>query len=347
MTLKVALASFAHVHAGSYAHLLAAMPDVEVLSADPDGASAPDEGVRGAALAEAFGIPYVDTYDELFDWGPDAVIVTSENSGHRALVERAAAVGAHVLCEKPLATEVADGEAMLAACEAAGTILMIAYPVRFAPSYLQLRANVEAGRLGDVFAVLGTNNGKIPYAARQWFTDAKLAGGGAMVDHTVHCADLIDGLTGGASATRVYAASNRILHQDKGVEVETGGLVTINYDNGLLATIDFSWSVPDNGPTWGGVSLQVTGTNGSVEIEPFRPHVGGTDASGEVFLAIGGNLDASMVDTFLDAVRTAGPAKAGVAPAVVPQPDGAVGLRTLRIVDAARRSAASGQAIDL
>lgn len=347
MTLKVALASFAHVHAGSYAHLLAAMPDVEVLSADPDGASAPDDGPRGAVLAEAFGIPYVDTYDELFDWGPDAVIVTSENSGHRALVERAAAVGAHVLCEKPLATEVADGEAMLAACEAAGTILMVAYPVRFAPSYLQLRANVEAGRLGDVFAVLGTNNGKIPYAARQWFTDANLAGGGAMVDHTVHCADLIDGLTGGASATRVYAAANRILHQDKGVEVETGGLVTINYDNGLLATIDFSWSVPDNGPTWGGVTLQVTGTNGSVEIEPFRPHVGGTDASGEVFLAFGGNLDASMLDTFLDAVRTAGPAEAGVAPAVVPQPDGAVGLRTLRIVDAARRSAASGRAVDL
>jgi 1,5-anhydro-D-fructose reductase (1,5-anhydro-D-mannitol-forming) len=347
MTLKVAIASFAHVHAGSYAHLLAAMPDVDVLSADPDGASAPDDGPRGAELAKLFGIPYVDTYDELFDWGPDAVIVTSENAGHRALVERAAAAGAHVLCEKPLATEVADGEAMLAACEAAGVILMIAYPVRFAPSYLQLRANVEAGRLGDVFAVLGTNNGKIPYAARQWFTDAKLAGGGAMVDHTVHCADLIDGLTGGASGTRVYAASNRILHQDKGVEVETGGLVTINYDNGLLATIDFSWSVPDNGPTWGGVSLQVTGTNGSVEIEPFLPHVGGTDASGEVFLPIGGNLDESMLDTFLDAVRTAGPAVAGQPPAVIPQPDGAVGLRTLRIVDAARRSAASGQAVDL
>jgi predicted dehydrogenase len=347
MSLKVAIASFAHVHAASYAHLLAAMPDVDVLSADPDGAGAPDPGPRGAEFAAQFGVPYVDTYDELFAWGPDAVVVTSENAGHRALVERAAAVGAHVLCEKPLATEVADGEAMLAACEAAGTILMIAYPVRFAPAYAQLRANVEAGRLGEVFAVLGTNNGKIPYAARQWFTDAKLAGGGALVDHTVHCADLIDGLTGGATATRVYAAANRILHQDKGVEVETGGLVTINYDNGLLATIDCSWSVPDNGPTWGGVSLQVTGTNGSIEIEPFRPHVGGTDPSGEVFLPIGGNLDATMLDTFLDAVRTSGPAVAGQPPAVVPQPDGAVGLRTLKIVDAARRSAVSGQAVDV
>jgi len=244
-------------------------------------------------------------------------------------------------------TEVADGQAMLDACAAAGSILMIAYPVRFAPSYLRLRAMVEAGRLGDVFAVLGTNNGKIPYDARQWFTDKDLAGGGALVDHTVHCADLIDGLTGGASASRVYAAANHVLHQDKGVQVETGGLVTITYDNGLLATIDCSWSVPDNGPTWGGVSLQVTGTNGSVEIEPFLPHVGGTDAEGEVFLAYGGNLDASLLDTFLKAVRESGPPVPGKQPAVVPQPDGAVGLRTLQIVDAARRSAVSGQPIDL
>ncbi|MFI6830455.1 Gfo/Idh/MocA family protein [Kribbella sp. NPDC050241] len=347
MTLKVAIASFAHGHAMSYAYLLNQMSDVEVLSADPDGASAPDPGPRGAELAEQLGVPYVDSYDELFAWGPDAVVVTSENALHRGLVERAAAVGAHVLCEKPLATEVEDGEAMLAACASAGAILMVAYPVRFSPQYLRLRASVEAGLLGDVFAVLGTNNGKIPIGGRQWFTDPKLAGGGALVDHTVHCADLIDGLTGGASPQRVYAAANRVLHQDKGVEVETGGLVTVNYDNGLLATIDCSWSVPDNGPTWGGVTLQVTGTNGSVEIEPFLPRINGTDPDGEVYLGIGENFDASMLATFLRAVRESGPAVAGQTPAAVPQPDGAVGLRTLRIVDAARRSAVSGQPVEV
>lgn len=347
MTLKVAIASFAHMHAMSYAYLLNQLPDVEVLSADPDGASAPDSGPRGAEFAAQLGVPYVDSYEELFAWGPDAVVVTSENARHRGLVEQAAAAGAHVLCEKPLATEVEDGEAMLAACAAAGAILMVAYPVRFSPQYLRLRASVEAGLLGDVFAVLGTNNGKIPVGSRQWFTDAELAGGGALVDHTVHCADLIDGLTGGASPTRVYAAANRVLHQDKGVEVETGGLVTVNYDNGLLATIDCSWSVPDNGPTWGGVTLQVTGTNGSVEIEPFLPHVAGTDSGGEVYLGIGENFDASMLATFLNAVRASGPAKAGTTPTAVPQPDGAVGLRTLRIVDAARRSATSGQPVEV
>ncbi len=135
----------------------------------------------------------------------------------------------------------------------------------------------------------------------------------------------------GSTAARVYAAANHVLHQDKGVAVETGGLVTITYDNGLLATIDCSWSVPDNGPTWGGVTLQVTGTNGSVEIEPFQPHVGGTDASGEVFLPVGGNLDASMLGEFLHRGPGLRSGQSPVQqPAVVPQPDGAVGLRTLR-----------------
>ena len=53
--------------------------------------------------------------------------------------------------------------------------------------------------------------------------------------------------------------------------------------------------------------LQVTGTNGSVEIEPFAPHVGGTDAAGEVYLAIGATSTRSLVATFLDAVRRVRP----------------------------------------
>ena len=91
----------------------------------------------------------------------------------------------------------------------------------------------------------------------------------------------------------------------------------------------------------------MTVTNGSVEIEPFLPHITGTDSNGEVYLGIGENFDAAMLATFLGAVRESGPAVAGQTPAVVPQPDGAVGLRTLRIVDAARRSAVSGQPVEV
>lgn len=345
--LKVAIASFAHVHAAGYARALAAAPGVQVLAADPDGAAAPDAAPRGAELAASLGVDYVDDYDALFAWGPDAVIVTAENARHRAIVEQAAAHGVHVLCEKPLATEIHDAKAMIAACENAGVILMVAYPVRFAPQFTALRAHQDAGALGELFAIVGTNNGKIPIGTRSWFTDPELAGGGALVDHVVHCADLIDALTGGMRAATVYAAANSILHSDKGVQVETGGLVTVTYENGLIATIDCSWSQPDTAATWGGVTLKVTGTRGSAEVEPFAERVAGVGLEGDIHLGYATDVDALMLDEFLGAVRASGSAVAGTAPAVQPQPDGHVGLRTLEIVDAARRSAREGAPVQL
>ena len=131
-------------------------------------------------------------------------------------MEQAAAAGAHVLYEKPLATTVEDAQAMLA------------YPVRFSPSFLDARARVRSGQLGVILGIRGTNNGKFPLADRVWFTDPGLAGGGALVDHVVHCADLIDDLLG-ESAESVRAVSNHIMHADANVAVETGGLVTVRY----------------------------------------------------------------------------------------------------------------------
>ncbi|MGO1850959.1 Gfo/Idh/MocA family protein [Microbacterium sp.] len=332
--MRIAILSFAHTHALSYARLLAARPDVELAACDPDSADVADAGPRGTALADELGIAYMETYEEVFAWSPDAVIVTAENARHRDLVERAAAAGAHILCEKPLATTIADAEAMLSAVEAAGVELMVAYPVRFAATFDEARERLRAGEIGDLLGVCGTNNGKIPLADRAWFTDPELAGGGALVDHVVHCADLLDDLLG-EQAQSVHAAANRILHAGRGVEVETGGLVTVTYPSGVVATIDCSWSVPDAASTWGGLTLQLLGTRGTITIAPFASHLGGYDVNGAVYLPVGDDLDALMLDAFIRAVREGGH----------PQPDGAVGVRTLRIVDAAQRSVRTGTAV--
>ncbi len=62
----------------------------------------------------------MDHYESPLATRPDGVIVCAENVEHRRLVELAAAAGAHVLCEKPIATTLADADAMMAACTAAG-----------------------------------------------------------------------------------------------------------------------------------------------------------------------------------------------------------------------------------
>lgn len=331
--LKVAVLSFAHAHAIGYCKLLADRGDIELVVADPDGTGAPDDALRGAELANLLGVRYVPTYAEALAWGPHAVIVTAENARHRELVEAAAMAGAHVLCEKPLATTVEDAEAMLQAVERGGVTLMTAYPVRFALSFSDLLARVRSGQLGTLLSVTGTNNSKVP-GGRAWFTDPTLAGGGALLDHVVHCADLLDELLGEQPAT-VHAVANRVSKPD--AEVETGGLVTAVYGSGIVATIDCSWSVPETAPTWGGLSLQVTGTRGSVTIAPFAPHVGGYAEDGPVWQSTGDDLDEAMLAEFIASVREGRQ----------PRTDGSVGLRTLRVADAARRSAATGEVVTL
>ncbi|SDQ60952.1 Predicted dehydrogenase [Curtobacterium sp. UNCCL20] len=333
MTIKVGVLSFAHTHAIGYLAALAAMPDVEVRGADPDGTSTGTAvgELRGADLAAALGVEYADSYEALLAWGPDAVVVTSENARHRELVELAAAAGAHVLCEKPLATSWQDGLAIRDAVARAGVLLMMAFPVRFASAFERLRATHDSGALGTVFAVRGANNGMLPLT-RDWFTDPALSGGGALVDHVVHIADLLDGLTG-ATPTSVTAVTNRVLHADRAC-AETAGLVTVTYDTGMIAAIDCSWSRPDTSPVWGGLTLDVAGTGGTVSADFFGAAARGLDAVGgrPIELRYGADPDVAMLRTFLDAVRSG----------EQPQPDVGVGLRTLSIVLAAQESVRTG-----
>lgn len=328
--LRIAVLSFAHTHALSYVHALREMPGVELIAADPDGASAPDDAPRGAELAAKLGVDYVDTYDEAFAWKPDAVVIAAENSRHRAIVERAAAEGVHVLCEKPLATTVADATAMREACERAGVILMVAYPVRFAPAVRDAIGVLRSGRLGRILGVTGINNGTLPQD-RAWFTDPELAGGGALVDHVVHCADLLDELLG-ERAQSVRAVSNGILHAQRDLAVETGGLVTIQYPSGVIATIDCSWSWPLSSPTWGGLTLQIVAERGTLTVSPFAKGVAGHDAHGETWAPVGADLDALLLEEFVAAVRDGRQ----------PQPDAGVGIRTVEIVKAAQASTSRG-----
>ncbi|MFJ6572542.1 Gfo/Idh/MocA family protein [Streptomyces sp. NPDC091292] len=337
--MKVGVLSFAHVHAGGFARLLAGMDGVEVRAADPDTDLAAPGEVRGRAFAEEIGVDYAATYEELFAWGPDKVVVCSENVRHRPLVELAAAHGVDVLCEKPLATTDEDGAAMVAACRAAGVRLAVAHPVRFSPAYRAVRDAVRSGAAGRVLTVSGANNGYMPAGARRWFGDPALAGGGALMDHTVHLADLLDDLFEASSAEEVYAQVNNLLYEGE-VAAETAGLITVRYANGAVATIDCSWSQPRHHPAWGGLQMQVIGERATVEMDAFDQKVHGFSETARtpVELPYGVDLDALMLREFLfgPPVPTSGS---------IPVTDGDAGLRSLRIVTAAYESARTGRSV--
>ena len=318
---KIGILSLAHMHAASYAAALQAHPGADLVGiADGDAE-------RGRAQAEALGTAYFDSDAALLELGLDGVIVTSENVHHRRLVEKAAAAGVKaILCEKPLATTREEAQAMIDVCRAAGVKLATAFPCRYSPAYQRLRAQVEAGAIGDVLALRGTNHGKMPGG---WFTDTALSGGGAVIDHTVHVADLNRHLLG-RDAVEVYAEIGHGFYHEAW---EDTGFLTIRYDGGVFATLDTSWSRPASYPTWGDVTLQALGTDGVLELDMFAQNLTHYGAAGAAWVSWGSDTDAGLVADFL---------KLTVGQPVPLLATGEDGLAALAVALAAYQSAETG-----
>src|SRR5689334_24449335 len=168
--LRVGIASFAHVHAPAYARALSQIAGATIAGIWDDDVA------RGSSAAAEHGAHFYARLDDLLA-AVDTLIVTAENTRHHQLVLAAAAAGVHVLCEKPLATSAADGEAMIRACAAAGVRLGTAFPARYSDPVRQLRAAIQAGALGETLMIRATNRGAYPGG---WFGDPTLAGGGAI-----------------------------------------------------------------------------------------------------------------------------------------------------------------------
>lgn len=292
--MKVGILSFAHVHASGYARCLAAMPDIALT------AVADEDAARGTAAATQFGARWYADYRELLARDDiAAVIVTSPNALHREMVVAAAVAGKHVLCEKPLATTRADALAMIEACRASGVRLMTAFPMRFSPSVLALRAAVRAGEVGTPRAAMATNHGQMPPG---WFSDPALASGGAVMDHTVHVADLLRWIFG-CEITRVYAEVDTRVHP--GIRTDDVALLMMELENGMFASLDPSWARPATWPTWGGLTMDVIGDHGVVAMNAFNQTLQRYDDRAGRYSRIpwaeGG--DPAMLRAFFDAVE--------------------------------------------
>lgn len=323
--VRIGVLSAEHVHTPAYLDILGSMPGVELVGLWDDDA----ERARGAAAV--VGAPTFERVGELLE-RVDGAVVTSANSRHRRLAELAAGAHVHVLCEKPLATNVGAARAMVEACERGGVRLMTAFPMRWSPPARALASMVHDGALGEPVFLEGANNGMMPNDLAPWFVDPALSGGGAVTDHVVHLADLYRWLLG-CEVVEVYAVANRILQERFGA-VETGGLVSLRFANGTLATIDCSWSRPRSYPTWGGMAVDVIGTGGAVHVDAFRQRlmVYGTREAGVSWVSWGVDADRGMLEEFAAVVRE------DRQPAVT----GVDGLRAVEIVQAAYRSIATG-----
>lgn len=109
------------------------------------------------ALAIAAGVPASTDYGDLLaDPRVDAVLIATPPSTHAEMVRQAVAAGKHVFCEKPLALEIGDAEAALAAVQRAGVLLQLGFHRRFDRDFADARARIARGELGEVRTFFGS-----------------------------------------------------------------------------------------------------------------------------------------------------------------------------------------------
>lgn len=329
--IRIGILSFAHHHGESYIANLRNLKDVELVGV------VDDDPMRGQTLASQNNARYFHTYEDLLAEKPDGVIICTENNRHREMVEMAASRGINILCEKPLATTLDDAHAIVEACDKAGVLLMTAFPMRFSAPLLEIKARLDNGDFGDVYCFNATNQGELPTKHRSWFVDPELAGGGAIIDHTVHLVDIMRWFTG-SEVKNVYAKSNRIFHADE-VQVETGALEMLTFDNHMFATIDASWSRPPYWPTWGGLTFEMVTQRGAVQVDAFRQNLNvyRHEWQGAQWMPWGSDSNQAMVQEFAAAIRENR----------TPRVTGMDGLRAVEVTLAAYESDRTGQAVEV
>lgn len=326
-TVKIGIMSFAHMHAVNYAAALKCVPGAEFVGV------ADTVQDRANQMAEKFGVTAFPSLEAMLGSGVDAIIVTSENANHRRHVVTAAQNEKHVLCEKPLAGKKEDADAIVEVCKRSGVKLQTCFPCRFHPAYRKLKDTVRSGALGKVVSMKATNQGRCPGVG--WFLDKKLAGGGAVTDHTVHVLDLMRDITG-AEPVRVYAEISNGMF---GKSLDDTGLLTIDFSNGVYATIDCSWSRPKSYPIWGNVKMDVIGINGLAKMDMFRQVI--DEFSDETVrheaVYYGDNPDAAMIASFVRAIQED-------TEVVASGVDGAIAVH---VVAAAYESSRTGKAVEI
>ena len=206
---------------------------------------------RAEDMAAKYGGLAYDTAEELLA-NPeiDAVSVCAANYAHAALSIQALKAGKHVLCEKPMATTLADCEAMVECAKKNGKFLMIGHNQRLAKAHMEAKRLIDAGLIGYIitfrtsFGHGGPETWAIKPGKDTWFFDKSKAAMGVMADLGVHKTDLIQYLTG----QRVVRTTARLVTLDKRGEdgeligVDDNAVCIYEMSGGAFGTMTASWT---------------------------------------------------------------------------------------------------------
>lgn len=263
--LRVAMLSFAHVHANGYAQAVVNHPEAEIVSIWEDDAG------RGKAATERFGVPYETDLEKVVSRDDvDAVVINAYTSQHPWVIKAALKYGKHVFTEKALTVKTEDADEIVAAVNKSGVKFMISLPSRTRGETLFIKEVLDKGWLGDITFMRArvAHNASLDHwfhGGSAWFADAELAGGGALFDLGCHTVDVMRWFMGKPKS--VVAKINTF---SDAYPIDDNSVIVVEFESKALGVLDTAW-VQRSGPN----PIEIRGTKGYI----------GRDASGGLILS--------------------------------------------------------------
>ena len=203
---------------------------------------------------------YTDYKELLADTEVEAVYIASPVMCHKEQAISAAEAGKHIMCEKPIAMNLADCAEVVEACVKNKVLAATGFMMRYHGYHQKIKQMIESGAIGQVVSARGQLTCWYPEIDGAWRQVKALSGGGALIDMGIHCIDLIEYITGGKTVKTVAFNDTKTFKYD----VEDSSSVLIKLDNGVTGYVDSNFNIPDEAAF---CRLEFYGTKGSILAE--------------------------------------------------------------------------------
>jgi 1,5-anhydro-D-fructose reductase (1,5-anhydro-D-mannitol-forming) len=308
------------------------LPAINAFSGNKLVAVVSRDAARASAFAKKFRAQRACTrFEDLLE-NPEVTVIAihTPNALHAEQAIAAAQAGKHVFCDKPMATNAADAQRIVEACEKAGVRLGVNFHNRFMPSFIDTRKIIDDGAIGEVRLVQleASPGARTGTRDATWRVDAPMAGLGTTMSIGVHVYDILRFLL----SSEVEAVS-AFFDTPRGVMEETN-LSILRFENGVAAQVSVHEKAPHphNDFVIYGSKGRITGRGLTRSRSGGELHVLGADGKTKVTAYPATNAHAACVADFSRALLEGR----------APSPSGIDGLRSVELTDAMARSAWDG-----
>lgn len=250
--MKFGIISLAHMHAYNYASQILESSNQIVGVWD-------DDKERGDSFSKKYNVRYYDKLEDLLSSTEvEAVIITSPTSEHYQHIKVALEHNKHILCEKPMCTNVAEGKKIIELVNSSAPKFMMSFPSRLDPGNMLIKKLISQGVIGDILElkVRVAHSAAIDgwFERNSWFIDLTKAGGGGFFDLGVHGADLMRWLMG-----EVEKVHGLVINLTKRYEIDDHGVSIVKFSSGALGVLEAGWT-----QSYGYNPIEVYGSSGFI-----------------------------------------------------------------------------------